>query len=353
MMFLRGLYILDDDALQLIYGPQERRDISRHVEFVAPPQTKQSIASRLDLLKHVDVIFSGWGMPRADEQFLQAAPKLKAIFYGAGAVGYFMTESVWDRGITLTSAYEANAIPVAEYSLAMLLFSLKHGWSLTRRTQQLRTFPDRNGAPGCYGTVVGLLSLGVTARALLKLLQPLDVTVLAYDPFVSKAEATSLGAELVSMQEVFERCDAVSVHTPYLPETAGLITGAHIAAMKKGATFINTARGEIVREDEMIEVMKRRPDLQAVLDVTMIEPPPKDSPLYSLPNVVLTPHIAGSVGNECRRMGRFMVEELDRYVRGEPLLGVVTRDLAERTCHRPVKVTVHAKAPLLKPTAAL
>src|SRR5205823_5593895 len=185
---------------------------------------------------------------------------------------------------------------VAEYTLSMILFSLKHGWSLTRRTRETRTFPDRNGAPGCYGSVIGLLSLGVTARALLKLLRPLDVKVLAYDPYVSEAEASALGAELVSMQELFRRCDAVSVHTPYLAETEGMVTGAHLASMKKGATFINTARGEIVCEEEMIQVLARRPDLTAVLDVAVKEPPAQNSALFTLPNVVLTPHIAGSVG---------------------------------------------------------
>ena len=98
-----------------------------------------------------------------------------------------------------------------------------------------------------------------------------------------------------------------------------MITGMHIASMKRGGTFINTARGEIVREREMIEVLIHRPDLQAVLDVTVKEPPDSDSPLYTLPNVMLTPHIAGSVGEECRRMGQYMLDELRRYVAGEPL----------------------------------
>jgi phosphoglycerate dehydrogenase-like enzyme len=107
-----------------------------------------------------------------------------------------------------------------------------------------------------------------------------------------------------------------------------MITGAHIASMKQGATFINTARGAIVRENEMIEVLKQRPDLQAVLDVTYPEPPAAGSPLYTLPNVILTPHIAGSMDAECRRMGRYMVEELRRYVAGKPLRWEVTREAA-------------------------
>jgi phosphoglycerate dehydrogenase-like enzyme len=98
--------------------------------------------------------------------------------------------------------------------------------------------------------------------------------------------------------------------------------------MKPGASFINTARGAIVREGEMIEVLRARPDLFAVLDVTYPEPPAPDSPLYTLPNVILTPHIAGSMDGECRRMGRYMVEELRRYVKGEPLRWGISRERA-------------------------
>jgi phosphoglycerate dehydrogenase-like enzyme len=98
--------------------------------------------------------------------------------------------------------------------------------------------------------------------------------------------------------------------------------------MKPGATFINTARGAVVREQEMIAVLQQRPDLFAVLDVTYPEPPEPDSPLYTLPNVVLTPHIAGAMGVECNRMGRYMVEELKRYLRGDSLEWGITREMA-------------------------
>jgi phosphoglycerate dehydrogenase-like enzyme len=161
--------------------------------------------------------------------------------------------------------------------------------------------------------------------------------VLVYDPFVTPREARELGVELTSLDDLFHRSDAVSLHTPWLPETEGMITGAHIASMKPGATFINTARGQVVREKEMILAISRRPDLQIVLDVAAEEPPDPESPLYTMPNVVLTPHIAGSAGAECRRLGQYMVEELRRYVRGEPLQWAVTREMARFTCHRPVE----------------
>lgn len=331
----RGLFILDEDALQMIYGPQELRDLEASIDFVASPQTRKTIADNPGLLRDVECIFSGWGAPTVNAQFLNSAPQLKAIFYGAGSTGYFLTEHAWERGVVVTSASAANAVPVAEYTLAAIIFSLKHGWSLMCQARRERTFPDRNGAPGCYGSIVGLVSLGITARTLLKFLRPFDLKVIAYDPFVTPEEAAALGVELVTLDEIFQRSHVVSIHTPLLTETHGMITGAHISSMRQGAALINTARGPIIREAEMLRVLARRPDLHAVLDVTATEPPPSSSPLYSLRNVMLTPHIAGSVGAECRRMGRYMVEELHRYLAGEPLRWQITRDQIAWTSHRP------------------
>jgi phosphoglycerate dehydrogenase-like enzyme len=340
MARLRGLYILDSNAFGLIYGLDEQREIAELVDMVPAPRSPDEVSAQPELLADVDVIFSGWGGPVLDEAFLASAPQLKAIFYGGGAVGYILTPAVWERGIVLTSALEANAIPVAEYALATILFSLKHGWRLARQTKEHRFHPDRNQAPGCFGSTVGLISLGAIARKLLELLRPFSLNVLVYDPFVTQAEAGALGVEQVSLEDLFRRSDVVSLHTPSFPETRGMITGAHIESMKPGATFINTARGELVREQELIEALARRPDLQAVLDVTIKEPPEPDSPLYLLDNIVLTPHIAGSVGAECRRMGRCMIEELKRFLAGQPLKFAVTEASAMRSSHRPRGISV-------------
>jgi len=340
-----GLYILDPNCFGLIYGPDEQRDIAAQLDIMAPPLSACDALARPELLAEADVIFSGWKGPMLDKAFFAAAPKIKAIFYGAGTMGYILTPAVWERGIVVTSALEANAVPVAEYALATILFSLKHGWKLARMTKAGRCHPDRNQVPGCYGSTVGLVSLGTIARKLLELLRPFDLSVLVYDPFLTEHDAAALGVELVSLEAVFQRSDA-----PVFPETFGMITGEHIASMKSGATFINTARGELVREEEMIEVLARRPDLQAVLDVTIKEPPEAESPLYMLENVLLTPHIAGSAGNECRRMGRYMVEELRRYLAGQPLKYALKQESVMRTSHRPTGVAV---APAVRQTAAV
>lgn len=326
---LKGIYLLDADSYHKIYGEPERAAIARRVEIIAPPQTVDSITQDPTVLAEIDVIFSGWGMARLDKAFLTAAPKLKVVFYGAGSIRGIATDAAWDRGILITSAYAANAVPVAEYTLAQVLFSLKRGWQYVFAIKREKRYPQRIAVPGAYGSTVGLISLGMIGRLVIEKLKPFDLHVIAYDPYVSDADATALGVELCSLEEVFRRGDIVSLHTPWLKETEGLITGAHLAAMKEGATFINTARGAVVREDEMIAVLQQRPDLYAILDVTHPEPPEPGSPLYTLPNVVLTPHIAGSMDSECRRMGRYMVEELERYLAGAPLRWAISREQAQ------------------------
>ena len=167
-----------------------------------------------------------------------------------------------------------------------------------------RRLVDRNtGVPGCYGSTVGLLSIGMCGRLLLERLEPFDLRVLAHDPFVSPEQAQTLGVTPVALPELFRRSDVVSVHTPLNSATRGMIGGELLSSMPTGATFINTARGGLVREADLLEVARTRPDLQFLLDVTEPEPPLADSPLWALANVELTPHVAGAAGGELRRFG--------------------------------------------------
>ncbi|MBN1218051.1 MAG: hydroxyacid dehydrogenase [Anaerolineae bacterium] len=327
---LKGIFLLRADAYQKIYGPDELTAINQLVDIYAPPQTSKSVRENPSILNEVEVIFSGWDMAVMDEEFLAAAPRLKAVFYGAGSIRYFVTKASWQRGIIVTSAYAANAIPTAEYTLSQILLCLKRGWPHAQLVREQGGFPPRLPVPGAYGSTVGLISLGRVGRYVLKLLQNFDINVIAYDPFVTAAEAAELKVELCTLAEIFRRADVVSLHTPWLPETEGMITGEHLASMKSGAAFINTARGAIVREQEMIQVLQQRPDLTAVLDVTYPEPPEPGSSLYTLPNVVLTPHIAGAMDQECRRMGQVMVEELRRYLKDEPLQWALTKEQMAR-----------------------
>ena len=326
---LKGLYALSPSAYDKIYSPLERQIVAEHVDVYAPVQSAEAIESDPSVLHDAEVILSGWGAPLMDEGFLAAAANLKAVFYGAGSVRKMVTDALWDRGVIVTSAYAANAVPVAEFCVSQILFSLKRGWHHVfeiRRTQQWKRCP----VPGAFGTTVGLISLGMIGRMTLELLQPYDVNLCVYSTSMTPDAAQAAGVKLCTLDEIFRACDVVSLHTPNLPETQGMITGRHFAAMKPDSTFINTARGAVVNEPEMIEVLQKRPDIYALLDVTHPEPPKPGSPLYTLPNVVLTPHIAGSMDAECQRMGQYAVRELLHYVKGEPFDWQIDRETAKR-----------------------
>jgi phosphoglycerate dehydrogenase-like enzyme len=339
-MRLQALYVLHQEAHDMVFGPEEQARIEQLVHVISPPLSRQAAQQRPDLLSRAHLLISGWGGPTLDAEFLDAAPRLQAVFFGAGSVSNLVTPLAWERGIVVTSAYAANAVPVAEYTLSMIIFSLKHGWGLSRIVREQKRFPSRDDAPGCYRRTVGLVSLGMIARTLLNLLKSLDVQVIAYDPFVTAEDMERLGVQPASLPEIFRQADVVSIHTPLLPDTRGMIGGELIASMKKGATLINTSRGSLIKEAEMIFMAEQRNDLQFVLDVTEQEPPEENSRLYALPNVILTPHIAGSVGQECRRMGQYIVDELDRYIHGQPLKWQVTPELAHRSSHAPVTSVV-------------
>lgn len=267
------------------------------------------------------------GAPTFDEEFLKAAPNLEAIFYGAGTMKSLLSDGVWTSDITVATANTANAIPVAEYTLSQILFSLKNGWQITRQVRQDREFYfNKYQMPGAYKRTVGLISLSQVGRKTLELLAPYDLEVVAYDPFVDETEAEKLGIQMVSLEKLFKTSDIVSLHSPLLPETEGMISGKLFATMKTGATFINTARGAIVKEDELIEVFKKRTDLTAILDVTNPEPPVPESPLYDMDNIVVTPHIAGSAGTEVARMGKMVTDEAIRYIHNEPLHYQITKE---------------------------
>jgi phosphoglycerate dehydrogenase-like enzyme len=326
-MKLRAIFLLDAETFPLVFGAAEQAELAAALDYAVPPLTAAQLETAPGPFDSVEAILSSWSVPVMDEKMLARFPRLRVVFHAAGTVKPFVTEALWRRGIRVSSAARVNAIPVAEFTLSQVIFCLKHGWQRVFEVRAGTHFRRQDeSVPGTYGSTVGLISLGHTGRLVAERLRPLEVNVIAYDPHFPIGEAAKLGVELCGLDEVFARSDIVSCHTPLLPETTGLVRERHFALMRRGASFLNTARGAVVDEGGMISVLQRRPDLFAVLDVTWPEPPGADSPLRALPNVVLTPHIAGSLGGEYLRIGRMVVEEVRRYARGEPMLGEVTPD---------------------------
>lgn len=330
---INAAFILGATAFADIYGVENLPAIAPAGRLLGPPLTAGELqANPPSWLGEVEVLFTGWDAPRLDAALLARMPRLRAVFYGAGSIRPIASDALWERKIIVASAAALNAQPVVEFTLGAVLLSFKRVWHQSRRVRADRSFESARTlpVPTGWGATIGLVSLGLIGRRVAEQLRAYDVSVLAYDPLLTAAEGAELGVEMVSLQEIFERSEIISLHTPLLPETTGFIDAPLLKRLKPGATLINTARGGLIRESDLTGFLQIRPDVQAILDVTDPEPPPRDSPLYDLPNVFLTPHIAGSIGVECRRMGRAMVEEFHRYARGEPLKYGVTREQLAR-----------------------
>lgn len=276
-------------------------------------------------LADTDILLTGWDCPIVDDAVLDNAPRLRAIVHAAGTVKDHVSPACFERGLLVSTAADANAVPVAEYTLAVILLAGKSFWrsvacyaSERAGIDLLTEFPE----VGNYRRRVGVVGASRVGRHLLHLLRPFDLDVLVYDPWASVDDVASLGAHKVELDELLASCAVVSLHAPYLPATSGLISAGRLALMRDGATLINTARGGLVDHAALTaELMTGR--LNAVLDVTEPEPLPANSPLYNLSNVVLTPHIAGAAGLELRRLGAWAVDEIARLSAGEPLAAPV------------------------------
>ncbi|MFC7593193.1 hydroxyacid dehydrogenase [Nonomuraea antimicrobica] len=278
-------------------------------------------------LAEAEVLYTGWGCPPVTGQVLAAAPRLRAIVHAAGSVKDHVTEACWERGLLVSSAAAANAEPVAEYTLAAILFANKRVLDSARLYRQERTRVDldaRFPGFGNYRRTVGIIGASKIGRRVVELLRPFELDVLVADPYLTD----DLGVPHVELDELFERCDVISVHAPALPETRHLVDAARLARMPDGATLINTARGALVDQEALIaELASGR--LYAVIDVTEPDPLPPGSPLFDLPNVLLTPHVAGSLGGELARLADLAVDELARYAKGLPFAhGVAAGELA-------------------------
>ncbi|PSL37615.1 phosphoglycerate dehydrogenase-like enzyme [Labedella gwakjiensis] len=297
--------------------------LSALLDLRVPPRVSElSSPSTRSRLAEIEVLVTGWGAPPIDQDVLDAAPALRAVFHTGGSVKSLMTQAAWDRGIVVTSAAEANAIPVAEFALATILLEGKRARQYARGLREHRDGDDswrRHVPPAVnYRGTVGLVGFSRVGRRVAELLRPFDLRVLVFDPVVDPGAVAASGATSVDLETLARRSDIVSLHAPELPETRGIVGRRFLSLLADDSVLINTARGGLVDQDALVaECASGR--LRAVLDVTEPEPLPADHPFYTLPTVELTPHIAGSMHAETHRMTESALGEIDRYVRGLPL----------------------------------
>lgn len=284
-----------------------------------------------DRLQDAEIMWCTWGMDEfTSEQIRQYFPRLKALFYCAGSVKHF-SRPFLENGIRVFSGWGANAVPVSEFTLSVILLATKGSFRAVTGTRWnfdgVRDYCSRHH--GAYHASVGLIGLGMIGSLTAEKLKHSDVDVLAYDPFISDEKAEKLGVKRVDLDTVFTQCDVISNHLADNEKTRGMLDYRLFSKMKPYAAFVNTARGAQVVEKDLARALREVKTRTAFLDVTIREPVGMFNPLYWRSNVIMTPHIAGSLGNECLRMTDYMIEDFLRFSKNEPCRYEVTLKMLE------------------------
>ncbi|GAA3785146.1 hydroxyacid dehydrogenase [Streptomyces chiangmaiensis] len=326
----RAALAMSPEAAAAVLDRESLDALAALCDLVLPVLDDLTTPTARAVLADVELLVTGWGCPPLDGSVLRAAPRLRAVVHTAGSVRAHITDACWERGIEVSSAASANAVPVAEYTLAMILLTGKQVLERARAYRTSRNRDDGLSTPGTVGNfrrTVGILSASLIGRRVIELLRPHDLDVLLHDPYATGADVAELGVTRVELDELFARSDTVSVHTPLLPATRGLVSRELIESMRPGAVLINTARGAVVDQDALADAAVAG-RIRAVLDVTDPEVLPPQHPLWECANVLITPHLAGSQGNECRRLADLALAEIGRWASGAGFLHPVRRERA-------------------------
>lgn len=308
----------DPHTIEMVFTPACMERVNALLDVVPGRVSTNNFESLLDELYDVEVIIGTWGLTPLTETQIAKLPHLKTALYAAGSVRSF-AEPFIHSGVHVISAWAANAVPVAEYTLSQILLSCKGYFANTRKSRDPAFTALRGEAPkgrGNYGARVALLGFGMIGKKTAEFLRPFNHDLVVFDPFSSEELIASYGARKVTLEEAFDSY-VVSNHIANIPETVGMLDYALFERLPRDATFINTGRGAQVVEPDLIRLLTEREDVTALLDVTWPEPPKPDSPFYTLPNCQLTTHIAGSLNDELARMVDTALDEFERMRDGK------------------------------------
>lgn len=282
------------------------------------------LAKRMD---DVDVLVTSWRTPRLTDTVLERAANLKLVAHSAGSVKFMLDETIFDRGVAVSSAGAAMIQPVAEMTVMLAMLMLRPVHNLDAGLREGKTWAEMKLAgvgEELTAQTVGIVGAGQIGRRVIEMLRAWNIAVFVYDPMLGEDEARRMGVSRVeTIDELMPRCRIVSLHAPVLPETKHMIGGKQLALLRDGAILINTARAWLVDTDALTAELKRG-RIRAAVDVYDEEPLPPNSPWRSMPNALIMPHIASSTTQCFHRQGDITVDEVERFARGEPLRYRVT-----------------------------
>ncbi len=312
-----------------LFPPSVREHLDQLADVVYNDEEELSSSDLAAMLPGHRAAITAWGTPKLTREVLDAAEHLAVVAHAAGSVRFMLPdppEEFFRRGLRITSATRIMSRYVAELSLCLAIACL-------RRLPRFRE--DMKQSDLWWGTHsdldpdtlveqrVGIVGLGSISWELVRLLEPFGCEIWGYSRHMDAEATAASGVQLVGLQELLSNCPIIFLLAAVRPDTTKLIDRERLKLIRDGSVIINTARGALVDEEALIEELQSG-RLWAGLDVTEPEPPAADSPLRTLPNVLLTPPVGGPVPSRYWEMGAFIVEELGRFFLGQELQGEIT-----------------------------
>lgn len=276
-----------------------------------------------EFVKNSTIIITSWGSPKITTPILKSAGKLKFIFHAAGSIKPYVEREVMEKGVRVSSGSNVLGRFVAITTFGLIITSLKKifWWNdfikesgKWRENEKLMKYTDE-----LVGPYIGIISMSNVGKNLVSFLKQFTEKIYVYDPYWSEQQIAEYGGKKINdLIEIAEKCKVIALCTPLTEETKGMIKKEFFEKMQDGSVFINTSRGAIIDEKALIEELKKE-RIFACLDVTYPEPPEENSPIRNLKNLVLSPHIAGCINSGLKQIGKFCVEEIGRFLKGEEL----------------------------------
>jgi len=286
------------------------------------------LARCLDELKPV-VLVGAWSTPRLPEQLPES---LQYLCYLCGTVKMITNRRHLENGLRVTNWGGSISRTVAEAALLHILACLRRvpHWTIAMHQQGAWRTPEMEGT-SLFGLSVGIHGFGRVSRALIRLLKPFEVKIKVFAPDADAAAGQIHGFEPVAtLEDLFAGSEIVVELAPLIPETTGIVQERHLRLLPPGGVFVNVGRGPVVDEPGLVRVAQEGA-IRIGLDVFATEPLAPDHPLRGLPNVFLTPHIAGPTANSCRDIGEYALANLRRFAAGQQLEALVTPETYDRS----------------------
>lgn len=318
-------------VMERFFTPEVKAYLEERFEVIYSPLNRLIKAEEIALYaQDADVIMTGWSHPMMDAKALENTA-IKLIAHTGGSVADYVSDEVYAKGIRVISGNEMYAESVAEGAFAYMLAGLRR---LPEYMGQVKnggwTLPGPDLSQGILDQTVGIIGMGAIAKNLIKMLKPFRVKLKLYSGYpIDEAFLKENNAVQASLEEIFSTCRVISVHSALNERTKGLIGKEHFDLLQDGAIFVNTARGAIIREEEMIEALQEK-RFRAVLDVFCQEPLAQDSSLRTMDNVYCMPHMGGPTADRCPNIAMRLADDIQRFANDEALQYEITRDYAKR-----------------------